>query len=447
MSMEKSQTSVFEERGVIDREEYVLPAGWEEWKVAHGFRKIGSGTTPKSDNPEYYNGDIPWVTTAELREKYIDDTSVKVTDLALEECSALKIYKPGALLIAMYGATIGRLGILNIDATVNQACCVFEDPVAFDTKYVYYWLWMRRPDLIALSVGGGQPNLSQDDLKQLRIPVPSIHEQRKIASFLDKKTKQIDDLIAKKEQLLKLLAEKRTALITQTVTKGLDPTVKMKDSGLEWLGAVPAHWEVKRLKYLLSEPLKYGANEPAENTDADQPRYIRITDFGADGKLRDDTFKSLDLEKALPYMLNDGDILLARSGATVGKAFLYRKTEGVAAYAGYLIRARVTKELSSDYLIHFLWSDVYWSWIRSIFIQATIQNVSAEKYANLWVPYPPSSEEQSRVIQYISQRLVSLEYISKKTLLSIDKLKEYRAALITTAVTGKLNLTNYDQTS
>ena len=157
-----------------------IPSHWEVWKVTHGFNRIGSGTTPKSDNPLFYDGTIPWITTSELREDTILDTSQRVTKEAVALHSALKVYPQGSLAIAMYGATIGRLGILGMDATVNQACCVFSEPTVFDTRFVYYWLWMRRPVLISLSTGGGQPNLSQDDLKKLWIPVPRIGEQRAI---------------------------------------------------------------------------------------------------------------------------------------------------------------------------------------------------------------------------------------------------------------------------
>jgi len=155
-----------------------VPSHWETWKVTHGFGLIGSGTTPKSDNQAYYEeGETAWITTSELREKEILDTKFKVTKEALNDYSTLKIYKPGALAFAMYGATIGRLGILGINATVNQACCVFDNPEQFYTKFFFYWLWMRRDVLISLSVGGGQPNLSQDDLKKIRVPIPLIEEQ------------------------------------------------------------------------------------------------------------------------------------------------------------------------------------------------------------------------------------------------------------------------------
>src|SRR5947207_11778636 len=113
------------------------------------------------------------------------------------------------------------------------------------------------------------------------------------------------------------------------------------DSGVEWLGKIPTHWEVRRIKYLGTEPLKYGANEIAESTDFDLLRYIRITDVNENGTLRDDTFRSLPEKLAKPYMLRYGDLLLARSGATVGKSFLYQESWGRACYAGYLIRLRL----------------------------------------------------------------------------------------------------------
>src|SRR5207249_695556 len=184
-------------------------------------------------------------------------------------------------------------------------------------------------------------NVSAERYASLMVPQPSLREQRAIAAFLDRETARIDALVAKKERLIELLKEKRTALITRAVTKGVDPNVPMKDSGVEWLGEIPAHWEVMRLKFLLAAPLKYGANEAAELDDPDLPRYVRITDIDENGGLREETFKSLPGGVAEEYLLREGDVLFARSGATAGKTFLYRDSWGKCAYAGYLIRARL----------------------------------------------------------------------------------------------------------
>ncbi|HUZ97258.1 MAG TPA: restriction endonuclease subunit S [Edaphobacter sp.] len=199
-----------------------VPEHWNTWKATHGFRRIGSGTTPKSDDADYYDGDIPWVTTSELRESVIMDTATKVTAAAIRDYPTLRLYPKATLLFAMYGATIGRLGILGIPATVNQACAAFADPLYLDTQFVYYWFQMRRPTLIALSAGGGQPNLSQDDLRQVRIPAPPLGEQRVIADFLDHETAKIDQMAAKVEATIDRLQEYRTAIITAAMTGKID---------------------------------------------------------------------------------------------------------------------------------------------------------------------------------------------------------------------------------
>lgn len=312
-----------------------------------------------------------------------------------------------------------------------------------DPKFLCYFLnsGYSRESLVSFSNQVTMATLDQQKFKQLVIAAPPISEQQTIARFLDHKTTQIDALIAKKQTLLEKLSEKRTALISHAVTKGLDPNVKMKDSGVEWLGQVPEHWQVKRLKFLVSSPLKYGANEAAELTDTEFPRYIRITDVNEDGSLKEETFRSLPPEVAKDYLLEDGDILLARSGATVGKTFIYRPSWGVSAYAGYLIRARMSAEMDADFSYYFLQSDIYWQWLNSIFIQATIQNVSAEKYANLWLPVP-DKQVQKFIVDYLSKQVERINIQVAKATDAIEKLKEYRSALITQAVTGKIDVRN-----
>jgi type I restriction enzyme S subunit len=199
-----------------------VPEHWENWKISHAFQKIGSGTTPSTNRYDYYDGDVPWINTSELRENIITDTSVKITNKALLDNSVLNLYSPGTLLIAMYGATIGRLGILGITACTNQACCALANPILLDTKFVFYWLWMRRNELIILSSGGGQPNINQEKIRSIKIPAPPLPEQQKIAQFLDRETSKIDNLITKTRTSIDHLKEYRTALISAAVTGKID---------------------------------------------------------------------------------------------------------------------------------------------------------------------------------------------------------------------------------
>ena len=212
-----------------------------------------------------------------------------------------------------------------------------------------------------------------------------------------------------------------------------------KDSGIKWLGEIPAHWEVKRLKFLLQEALQYGANEPAELMDPDLPRYIRITDVGEDGRLREETFRSIPKDVARPYLLQDGDLLFARSGATVGKTFRFEPSWGRAAYAGYLIRARLKlQRCSSRFVQYFTKSKSYWDWLQTNFIQATIQNVSAERYANLGIALPELREQQE-IVSLLDRETARIDGLVARKERLIQLLQEKRAALITRAVTRGLD--------
>jgi type I restriction enzyme S subunit len=217
------------------------------------------------------------------------------------------------------------------------------------------------------------------------------------------------------------------------------PYTAYKKSGLEWVADIPSHWEMQRLKFALLQPLQYGANEEAGEADLASPRFVRITDINERGELRDDTFRSLAHEKAEPYLLEEGDLLLARSGATVGKSFQYRNAWGKCCFAGYLIRARLDqKKCLPDFLHYFTSSTNYWDWIASSLIQATIQNVSAEKYGNLSLPVPPPPEQQA-IMSFLDRETAKIDTLVAKKERLIELLQEKRAALITRAVTEGLD--------
>lgn len=282
--------------------------------------------------------------------------------------------------------------------------------------------------------------LRYNNFIQIRLPLPPIDEQEYLAKFLRKEVARIDSLISEKERFITLLEEKRQALISHVVTKGLDDKVEMKDSGVEWIGAVPKHWVLNRLKQNLKKPMMYGANESAEDENPEHPRYIRITDMRQDGSLKDSTFKSLKPNIAAPYILDDGDVLLARSGATVGKSFIYSSKFGACCFAGYLIKVSVNRRLLlPEFLYYVTNSHFYWEYIAGSQIQATIQNVSAEKYANLPIPLPPI-EEQQKIIVELEKTLSKLNSIADEVQSSIKLLKEHRSALISAAVTGKIDI-------
>jgi type I restriction enzyme S subunit len=215
-----------------------------------------------------------------------------------------------------------------------------------------------------------------------------------------------------------------------------------KDSGVEWIGELPVDWSCVRLKNIVKEPLKYGANESAEDDNPNNPRYIRITDFGSNGNLKDDTFKSLPFEIAQNYLLEDGDILFARSGATVGKTFLFKNYKGIACYAGYLIKANFDKsKINSTYIDYVTRSNYYENWKSSIFQQATIQNIGADKYNLFKLPIPNRIDEQNAIVDFLDHKTNQIDQLIAKKELFIQLLEEERVAVINQAVTKGLDPT------
>lgn len=215
---------------------------------------------------------------------------------------------------------------------------------------------------------------------------------------------------------------------------------KYKDSGVEWLVEIPSHWDAIRLKHLIVGNLVYGANEAAEDDNPNNPRYIRITDMNNDGSLDPNTFRSLPYHIAENYLLEDGDILLARSGATVGKSFLFKDEFGVSCFAGYLIRARPDcRKLNSQFAYWFFQSDSYWKYISGSQIQSTIQNVSAEKYGDLYLSLPEKLNHQKIIANFLNHETAKIDSLIAKQEKLIELLKEKRQAVISHAVTKGLN--------
>ncbi len=210
---------------------------------------------------------------------------------------------------------------------------------------------------------------------------------------------------------------------------------KMKDSGVEWIGEIPEDWTVIKLKYLLQKSLQYGANESGIPYNPSLPRYIRITDISNDNRLKEEGKLSLPIEAATGYYLQDGDILFARSGATVGKSFIYKEKYGKCAFAGYLIKASVNwRKVNPQFVYYYTLSAGYELWKSQIFVQATIQNIGADKYANLEIPLP-SLPEQGKIVSFLFKQCGQIDSVINRTRSGIEEYKKLKQAVITQAVT------------
>jgi type I restriction enzyme S subunit len=294
-----------------------------------------------------------------------------------------------------------------------------------------------------LSYGIAYPAINESVLINIKIILPPPKEQQAIATFLDTQCSRIDGIITEMEQQIEILKQYKTSLITETVTKGLDKSVSMKDSGIDWIGNIPVHWEIKRLKYCLGTPLQYGANETGFEFNEKEPRYIRITDITLDNKLKEGDKLSLPLRIAKLYLLNDGDILFARSGATVGKTFYFDGKYGQAAFAGYMIRATVNRKLLlPEYMYYITLGNSYQNWLNLVYSQATIQNIGANKYENFLTVCPPV-KEQKQIVIFLNNRCKRVDNIIQDKRQSIETMRSYKKSLIYEYVTGKKRVKGY----
>lgn len=201
-----------------------VPSHWEVRPMRSLFGTIGSGTTPLNEFLLDADDDaVQWVTTSELRERAIQRTKQTLSRETLLRTPALRLYDPGTLLVAMYGATIGRLGWLDVQACTNQACCAFAKPRGVLPSFAFCALWAAREHLIVLGAGGGQPNLNQQKLRSLRIPVPPLDEQGEITARIEAEGAGMANVVDAGQQVIELLRERREALITAAVAGRIDP--------------------------------------------------------------------------------------------------------------------------------------------------------------------------------------------------------------------------------
>ena len=286
--------------------------------------------------------------------------------------------------------------------------------------------------------GSTRDKLTQDDMSSIELPITTRIEQNRIASYLDHKTAQIDNLIAKKERMIELLKEERTAIINQAVTKGLDPDVEMKDSGIEWLGKIPKHWEVKKLKYVANK-VQTGITPPSERTDyydGGNIDWYTPGDFRESIQLRNSFRKinKLAIEKGVARMFLPYSVLLIGIGATLGKVGIIEKLSSSNQQINAITFSDKFNPFFGAYYLQAIANTVI-----SLSNASTLAILNQTQTKDILMLVPPL-EEQGKIVQYIQSVELKHAEIVNKEQEQIDLLKEYRTALISEVVTGKIDV-------
>ena len=371
---------------------------------------------------------------------YLGETTEKVSEIGLRNSSARLL--PAGTVVLSRTASVGFSGIMPRPMATTQDFANWIPGPLLDSKFLLHVFRAMAPEFERLRMGSTHKTIYMPDVKGFRIPLPPLGSQRAIADFLDRKTAAIDALIAKKERLVEVLQEKRQALITQAVTKGLDPNVPMKDSGVEWLGEIPAHWEVKALKH-----------SGAMVTSGSRAWASYYSDTGAlflqsgnlDRMLGVDTS---DAQRIIPPESAEGrrtavrlnDVLVCITGALTGNVGMVFNAIGEAYVNQHLalIRPDPTR-IDPAFLALSLTSRIGGTQFDMAQYGGTKQGLGLDDVKNVLIPTPPLGEQ--RVLSSAVLSRVSISRSAERRIKTQQQLlREYRQALITAAVTGQLDV-------
>lgn len=405
-----------------------IPQDWQLSKIGSLYTQRNEKVSDKDYQPlsVTMQGILPQLATAAKTDDGDNRKLVRAGDFAINSRSDRR----------------GSCGISPLDGSVSLINIILTPRTAMHPGY-YNWLF--HTTLFADEFYKWGHGIVADlwttrwqEMKSITVPVPEYAEQERIAAFLDAECAEIDTVLEKTRASIEEYKKLKQAVITQAVTKGVRGDRPMKDSGIEWIGEIANEFAVYKFKYLLKTPMQYGANEAGITFDKTLPRYIRITDITSDGRLKQDNRLCIEDTVAKPYILQDGDLLFARSGGTVGKSFLYKQSYGNAAFAGYLIRAVVNRTIAvPEYVYYYTNSSIYDTWKNSIFIQSTIQNIGADRYSNMPIIVPNNIEEQRSIVEYLNERCVGIDALIRKKQQYLTEIENYKKSLIYEYVTGK----------
>lgn len=413
-----------------------IPSHWEVKKVKYNF-SFKTGFTPPSGKTEYYEcGTHIWINISDLQERTVSDSANKITDKAIEDYKP-SIVSKGSLLYS-FKLSVGKVAFNERDCYTNEAIFSIDPDGDTNLEFFYYSL----PEQIIKNANEniyGAKILNQELIKNAFLIVPPKKEQTVIANYLDSKTAEIDALIADKKSLLELYEEEKTAIINRVVTKGVNPDVPMKESGIEWLGEIPEHWEVIPLTKYLESIVDYRGRTPKKQNEGlflVTARNIknRIIDYSLSEEFVDPEDAESLLNRGLPRI---GDVLFTTEAPLGEVANIDRED---IALAQRVIKFRGKENVINNYYLkYFLNSDSFQQDLYTYSTGSTAIGIKASKLHHLLSLLPPYEEQQS-IVHYIETETARIDHKIAKTGKLIELLTEYRTALISEVVTGKIRV-------
>ena len=410
-----------------------VPSHWQVKRLKFVSTAVKTGGTPPADGEDYFDDEgINWYTPGDFNEALRLGKASKKVGREAVALGVVRSFPPGCVLLVGIGATLGKVGLAERECSANQQINIIAPDASVDARFLASFLSSCTTQIRLLSHASTLGIINQERTKQVSCVLPPLDEQRAIVRFLDAKTAEIDGLITKKQRLLELLAEQRSALITKAVTKGLNPNAPLKPSGFTWLGDVPVHWEVKRLDLLNDayRPIMYGIVLPGPSVDDGVP-------IIKGGDVRPDRLTPVTLSKTTFEIdeaharsrVRAGDIVYAIRGS-YGDAEIVPAALMGANLTQDAARIAPIEDVSTTWLLYALKSEPTRQQLASRSLGATIKGVNIRDLKRAMLPVPPAQEQAA-----IGQHLATLdgwnERLRNAVELHIERLKEMRSTLIT----------------
>jgi type I restriction enzyme, S subunit len=420
-----------------------IPAHWEVKRLRLAASLNPSASEVRSISPETEVSFVPMEAVGEY-----GGLDLSQTKQLGEIGGGYTYFKDGDVVVAKItpcfenGKGAHAQGLMNGIAFGTTELHVLRAAHRLDDQFLFYltlsdaFRWLGEAEMYG---AGGQKRVPESFVEDFRSPLPPIQEQRSIAAFLDRETAKIDALVAQKERLIELLQEKRAALITGAVTKGLDPNVPMKDSGVEWLGAIPAHWELKPFTKSVIEKSDYRGKTPekiASDVFLVTARNVKLgfIDYECSQEFVAENEYELIMRRGLP---RKGDILFTTE-APLGNVALVDRED--IALAQRIIRFRMNPVyFDSSFTLFAMMSGYFQTQIATLSTGSTAEGLKASKLPMLWLVAPPPVE-QLAIREFIDRELVKIDALVMKVEEAVRRLKDFRTALISAAVTGKIDV-------
>jgi type I restriction enzyme S subunit len=419
-----------------------IPKHWENKKLGYSVETI----VPMRDKPTSLVGEIPWVRIEDFDGKYIyGSKSNQGVSIDLIKQMNLKVY-PVNTVITTCSCSFGTTMIVKKPLTSNQTFIgLLPDKIKLNEEFLYYQLIVWEKELERLSSGSIQKYLSRDNFKSLKFLFPPLSEQLQIVEYLDTKTSMIDSLIEKTKRKIELLKEKRTSLINEVVTKGLNPNVEMKDSGVEWIGEIPKHWELRK-----GSTIGYYSKGNGIKKDEVRETGLPCIRYGEIYTKYNHKFERVETfidEGITDVKVSSGTLFMTGSGELleeIGKCVVYVGTEELYV-GGDIIILKPFSYFDSEFLSYQINSECIRIQRELNGRGGIIVHIYSKNFKDMWFPIP-SLYEQQEIVSYLDEQTQLIDKTISIKERRIKLLKEYRQSLISEVVTGKVKVTTDEHT-